>query len=156
MLEQQAKLNHPDFHTGAPSASTSAVVPAPSSIGLSDSSIATTGYGEQPTGSAVVIASPAHVDIPIEKSKQEQTEVPNTSLTEPAAKKARTYVNPQGVLSGESHNFVIPSTEPLCIWDQSPSQTSTAGGLSQKVSQQAHAACISQHPGPVAQKPVQA
>ena len=146
MLEQ-AKLNHPDLPTGAPSPSTNAIVPTPS-VGPSDSSTITTDSGEQPTGNGLVTATP------IENGKQEQIEVPSTSFVEPAAKRVRTYVSPPGGLSGQAHNFVIPSTESLCIWDRSPSQTSTAGGSPQKVSQQAHAACISQHP--VAQKPVQA
>ncbi|KAG0591204.1 hypothetical protein KC19_1G157900 [Ceratodon purpureus] len=159
MLEQQAKLQHPDLPSGAPSALTAALDPTPSPLGPSNSSMTTTVCEEQPAGTGSVAARPALTDTTIENAKPEQTKAglpSNISFNEPVAKRARTDVSPQVNLSTQAPNFVNPSTKPSYIREPSTLQTSATGGSPQKVSQQAHAACISQHPGPLAPKSVQA
>jgi hypothetical protein len=157
MLEQQAKLNHPDLPSGAPSALTAALAAAPSPVEPSNSSMATTVCEEQPAGTGSAAAKPAHTDTIIENAKTEQTEAGVTSINEPVAKRARTDVSPQGNLSTQAPNFVNPSsTKPSYIREPSTLQTSTTGGSPQKVPQQVHAARISQHPGALAPKSVQA
>lgn len=173
MLEQQAKLNHPDLPSGEPSAPANVVVPTPSSLAPSNSSNTTTLLEEQPTGSGLVTHTPSYTDTTMERSKQKQIEAGSTSPTSldgHAAKRARTDASPQVNLSGQEHNFLAPSTKPSCTWEsfshQSPQfqrltrtgqdpqylQTPTSGGSPQ----QAHADSIPQHPGRAAQKPVQA
>lgn len=159
MLEQQTKLNHPDLPSGAASALTTALAATPSPMGPSSSSMTTTACEEQPAGSVLVAARPAHTDATIENTKSEQTEVGltlNTLVNEPIAKRARTDGSPQMNLSTLAPNHVNPSIKPSYIREPSSLQTSTTGGSPQKVSQQAHAARISQHPGPLAPKSVQA
>uniref|UniRef100_A0A7I4DSX3 HTH myb-type domain-containing protein n=1 Tax=Physcomitrium patens TaxID=3218 RepID=A0A7I4DSX3_PHYPA len=174
MLEQQAKLNHPDLPIGMPSSSTNTVVPTPSSLALSDSSNTTTRSEDQHAENSAVSTTLAHSQTTMDKIDQKQTEAgltSNTLLTEPAAKRACHETSSQVNLSGQANNIVVPRTKPSYAWE-SPSpqvqrssrtmqesqqlQTSTAAGSPQKVPQQAHAASISQHPGRVAQKPVQA
>lgn len=159
MLEQQAKLQHPDLPSGAPSALTTALAVTPSPLGPSNSGMTTIVCEEQPAGTGSVAARPVHNDTTIENAKTEQTGadlLSNTCFNEPVAKRARTDVSPQVNLSGQAPNFVNPSTKPSFIREPSALQTSSTGGSPQKVSQQAHAARISQHPGPLAPKSVQA
>lgn len=146
MLEQQAKLNHPDLLNGVSSAMTSALASTSAPLGPSNSSMTTIVCEEQPAGTASVVARPAHTNTTIENARKEQTEprtgsTLNTLVNEPVAKRARTDVGPQVNVSSQTPNFVIPSL-----------QTSITGGSPTKVPQQAHAAHISQHPGPMAQK----
>jgi len=144
MLEQQAKLNHPDLPSGAPSALTNALASTSAPLGPSNSSMTTTVCEEQPAGTASVVARPANNDTTIENARKEQTEprTGSTLVNEPVAKRARTDVGLQVNVSSQAPtNFVIPSL-----------QTSITGGSPPKVPQQAHAAHISQHPGPMAQK----
>lgn len=148
MLEQQAKLNHPDLPSGAPSAMTSALASTSAPLGPSNSSMTTTVCEEQPAGTASVVARPAHTNTVIVNARKEPTELRtgstlNTLVNEPAAKRVRTDVGVQVNVSSQTPpNFVMPSL-----------QTSITGGSPSKVPQQAHtAAHISQHPGPMAQK----
>lgn len=144
MLEQQAKLNHPDLPSGAPSALTSALASTAAPSGPSNSSMIIAVCEEQPAGTASVVARPAETDTTIENARMEQSE-PRTGsalANEPVAKRARTDAGLQVNVSSQTpSNFVIPSL-----------QASVTGGSPPKVSQQAHGAHISQHPGPMAQK----
>lgn len=130
MLEQQAKLNHPDLPAGATSALTSALASTSAPLGPSNSSMTTTVCEEQPAQIASVAARPAYMtQVTVENVRKEATVARTGSiLNEPAAKRARTDV------ATPPPTFVIPAS-----MQASPS----------KVAQQAH---ISQHPGPMAQK----
>lgn len=142
MLEQQAKMNHPDLPVGARSALPSTLASISAPLGPSNSSMTTTVCEEQPAGTASVVARPTHTDATIEKAIKEQIgSTLNTLVNEPVAKRARIDVGPQVTVSSQAPNFVMPSL-----------QTSITGGSPPKVAQQTHAAHISQHPGPMAQK----
>lgn len=172
MIEAQAKVGGMLLDK-IPDSTAVALAPTPVSIGPAASPLPDTGPEALPEGSCPETPNPTTSDVlctnEINKREPiEATTIDNMPIDEPLIKRARidegclqasqsAHPKPKVSTTIYSSSQAVQGQRPSHLMDEkSLSDGQITKGTPQRLPQQSHAPCVTQHPGPVARTPVQA